>query len=393
MATGQVALPSTTEQIAASDVTITDELARRRSDAPNYLREKRAIEELADQMVDQPGELVPRLVSLALELCGASSGGVSVLEGDRFRWLGLRGSLAVFEGETTPRNFSPCGVCLDQNQTILMERPERLYRWIADAGISVPEVLLVPLAMKDAEALGTLWVVAREGQKFDAGHARVMTELAGFTGRALRMALADDRLKKALEVQETLTREMSHRLKNLFSIIESMLWMSARNSQTKEELVESLSGRVHALAVANALVRRTFSDIVLEQKAEIGDVLAAVLRPYRDTMLSGPSVPLGERAVNNIALVFHELATNAAKYGALTTDDGAIAVDWQVVDGAVTVTWTETGGPAITAPGRKGFGSALIERTVSGHGGAVAYDWSNSGLVARIQLPIEALSR
>jgi two-component sensor histidine kinase len=379
--------------ISASDVTITEELTRRGSAIPDYVREKKAIEELAEQMVDQPGELLPRLVALALELCRASSAGVSVLEGDRFRWLGLRGVLSVFEGETTPRNFSPCGVCLDQSRTILMERPERVYDWIANAKISTPEVLLVPLMMKDIGPLGTLWIVAREGQEFDAGHARVMSELAGFTGRALRMVLADDRLKKALEVQETLAREMSHRVKNLFSIVESMIWMSARNSHTKEELVASLSGRVRALATANALVRRTFSDAALEEKVEIGDVIGAVLRPYREPVLSGPSVPLGERAVNNVALVFHELATNAAKYGALAVDGGRVAVDWQTDDAMIALTWRETGGPTITAPTRKGFGSALVERTIAGHGGTVAYDWSSLGLVARIRLPLEAISR
>ena len=379
--------------LSAADVTITDELARRGSDLPNYLREKRAIEELAEQMVDKPGELVPRLVDLALELCGASSAGVSVLEGSRFRWLGLKGVLATFEGETTPRDFSPCGVCLDQSRTILMERPERVYGWIADAGISIPEVLLVPLSLQDSGPLGTLWVVAGEGQKFDGGQARIMTELAGFTGRALRMVLADDRLKKALDEQEILTREISHRLKNLFSIIESMITMSARNSTTKEDLVESLSGRVHALAVANGLVRRTFSSVPLEKKVDIREVIAAVLRPYRDAVLSGPSVPLGERAVNNVALVFHELATNAAKYGALSTDDGRVAVDWQVVDGIVTLAWTETGGPPTAAPRRMGFGSTLVQRTVEGLGGKVDYEWARAGLLARVRLPLEAISR
>jgi two-component sensor histidine kinase len=385
-------LSSSCPLLRESDLVITDELMGRGSATPDYLREKRAIEELSEQMVDQPGELLPRLVDLALEFCGASSAGVSVLEGDRFRWLGLRGVLAVFEGETTPRNFSPCGVCLDQNQTVLMERPERVYRWIADAGISVPEVLLVPLAMKDLGPLGTLWVVAHDGQNFNAGHARIVTELAGFAGRALRMVLADDRLKKALDVQETLAREMSHRVKNLFSVVESMIFMSARSSRTKEDLVESLAGRVRALASANALVRRDFSDAALEERVDLGDVIAAVLRPYRKPELSGPSALLGERAVNNIALVFHELATNAAKYGALTVDGGQVAVEWEIHDGMIVLTWEETGGPAVGAPRRKGFGSTLVERTIAGHGGTISYDWSSSGLVARIRVPLESIS-
>ncbi len=183
---------------------------------------------------------------------------------------------------------------------------ERVYSCIADAGISVPEVLLAPLVMNDPGRPGTLWIVAHEGQSAGAGHARVVTELAGFAGRALGMVLVDDRLKKALDMQETLAREMSHRVKNFFSVIEGMILMSARSSRTKEDLVKSLSGRVAALAAANALVHRAFSDTALEERIDLGDVIAAVLRPCREPDLSGPSAPLGERAVNNIALVFHE---------------------------------------------------------------------------------------
>jgi two-component sensor histidine kinase len=122
-------------------------------------------------------------------------------------------------------------------------------------------------------------------------------------------------------------------------------------------------------------------------------VIAAVLRPYREPVLSGPSVALGERAVNNVAMVFHELATNAAKYGAHVVDGGRVTVKWQIQDGMIVLTWRETGGPPVAAPERKGFGSALVESTVAGYGGIVAYDWPRSGLVALIRLPLEAISR
>ena len=76
-----------------------------------------------------------------------------------FRWRYLRGLLAPFEGATTPRNFSPCGITLDRNAPVLSARPERVYNWIADANISVPEVLLVPLYLGGTTPLGTLWIV------------------------------------------------------------------------------------------------------------------------------------------------------------------------------------------------------------------------------------------
>jgi len=139
-------------------VFITDQLADRKADAPDFLREKLAIQNLAAVMSDHPDEVLPRLVKLGMEICGAHSAGISILEPEagQFRWHALAGELATFEGTTTPRNFSPCGVCLDLAEPILMERPERAYDWIRDAGITVPEVLLVPLTVKDSDAIGTL---------------------------------------------------------------------------------------------------------------------------------------------------------------------------------------------------------------------------------------------
>ena len=140
---------------------------------------------------------MPRLVELATEICNADSGGVSVLEADVFRWLGLQGKLASFEGSCTPRDFSPCGACLDQRAPVLMASPELAYDWIAKANITVPEVFLVPLFVSRDNPLGTLWVVANGGHKFDLGHLSVLNELAGFTGMALRTIQAEEYLSRA----------------------------------------------------------------------------------------------------------------------------------------------------------------------------------------------------
>src|SRR3569623_33391 len=194
-------------------VFITAELSRRGVAPRDHLREKLAIHDIAERMADQPSEVLPRLVQLAMDISGAESAGISVLEREaqQFRWLGLAGVLSAFEGATTPRNHSPCGVCLDFDGPILMDRPERAYEWIADANITVPEVLLVPLRVKGSDAIGTLWLVAKEGGYFDLGHAQALTELAAFAGVALRMIQTEQRLNQALQDQEVLTREMSHR--------------------------------------------------------------------------------------------------------------------------------------------------------------------------------------
>jgi HWE histidine kinase len=128
---------------------------------------------------------------------------------------------------------------------------------------------------------GTLWIVSEEVGHFNKGHAAALEELAGFTGIALQMIQSEDRLKSSLDLQEKLTREMGHRVKNVFAIADGMVRISAKVASTKEELAKSLSARLHALAGANALVRRAFDDMGQAQIASnLSDVIEVVLKPY-----------------------------------------------------------------------------------------------------------------
>jgi hypothetical protein len=148
--TGRFELAAAASAFDIQDVLITDQLRTRPPTNTDYLREKEALQDLAVQMADHPADVLPRLVALAMELCEADSAGISLYEAQAgspgiFRWHYLTGRLAKFAGATTPRDFSPCGVCLDDRAPILMAHAERFYPWISEAGISVPEVLLVPL--------------------------------------------------------------------------------------------------------------------------------------------------------------------------------------------------------------------------------------------------------
>ncbi|MGA7805225.1 sensor histidine kinase [Bradyrhizobium sp.] len=386
--------PRTTLPETIAEVFITDELQRRATSDPDYLREKLALQDLAQQMSDHPSQVLPRLVKLAMDICDAESAGISILEpqSEQFRWFALSGVLASFEGATTPRNNSPCGVCLDCDSPVLMAHPERAYDWIRDAAISVPEVLLVPLRVKGLQSVGTLWIVASQSGHFDAGHARIMTELAAFAGMALRMIQTEERLTQALQQQETLAREMSHRVKNMFAITDSMIRMSSRSAGTKDELASTLSGRLHALASANALVRRSFGD-GSDEGVNLHELIERVLRPHNHAKFSidGPGLSLGEQATNNLALVFHELATNAAKYGALSKDSGSVAVRWLADDTNVHLSWLESGGPLTVPPATLGFGSRLVATTVERIGGKITPDWRPQGLSVQIELPLSAL--
>ena len=124
-----------------------------------------------------------------------------------------------------------------------------------------------------------------------------------------------------------------------------------------------LTGRLTALSDAHSLVRRSFNAGNALKGVDMAEAIRTVLRPYTMPDLNGPMVSLGERSTNSIALVFHELATNAAKYGALR-DDGKVAVAWQVENENVDIVWREIG-KAVEAPAQLGFGSNLVASTIA----------------------------
>jgi two-component sensor histidine kinase len=341
-------------------------------------------------MADDPESFLTRLVKLALNICDADSAGIDVLQGDVFRCLTVAGELAAFEGTTVPRNFSPEGICIDRGRAIVMERPERLFGYLADANITIPELLIVPLLGEGGTPIGTLWIVAREGQHLNSEHERLMTELATFAAIAVQKVQS---LKKALEEKETVSKEMSHRIKNFFAITDSMLRLTSHNVQTKEELAESLTGRLHALSEAHGLVRESFGSIAKAQAIELRELAEAMLRPYSSPNIEGATIRLGEDAASSIALILHELATNAAKYGALSVDRGSVRVVWEVAQGNLHLQWREDNGPEIRPPTKKGFGSALLERSIAGLGGTLNHSWFPHGLTVHIDVPMDRLAR
>jgi hypothetical protein len=154
------------------DVFITEELDRRRPVKIDVLREKRALQEIAALMADDPAQVLPKFVSLAMEMADGVSAGLSLLEENPapgvFRWHHLTGTLAHFTGATTPRNFSPCGIVLDMDAPVLTAYSERGYDWIAACDVTLPEVLLVPLHIDSKEPTGTLWIVSDKEDTFTA---------------------------------------------------------------------------------------------------------------------------------------------------------------------------------------------------------------------------------
>lgn len=215
-------------------------------------------------------------------------------------------------------------------------------------------------------------------------------------------------LKTAEEQRELIARELSHRIKNIFAVVTSLVALTSRNDEGARPFAATLRARLDALARAHDYVRPHSPDSRPEPLHEtFQGLLRLLLAPYegnRETgandasrrfEIDGDDAPIGTRAATTVALIFHELATNAVKYGALSYPSGLVRVRGHKDGERYIVTWQERGGPPIAAaPSRQGFGSVLAQRSATTQLGAtIEYDWARVGLTVRLTLPLAEFRR
>ncbi len=199
-------------------------------------------------------------------------------------------------------------------------------------------------------------------------------------------------LRAAEEQQRSLIAELNHRVKNTLAVVQSIATQSVSGDRTLEEAREAFTKRLRALARAHDLLTAG------EWKgASLRAVLEGELRPYRGRAeLAGTDLALTPKAALAFSLVLHELATNAAKYGAFLNADGRLEIswEWQRPSGGrpeLYFQWRERDGPPVTVPSRRGFGRTLIEQGLKHDlDGTVAMDFRPDGLVCELTIPEEA---
>ena len=194
--------------------------------------------------------------------------------------------------------------------------------------------------------------------------------------------------------RELLAGELAHRIKNIFSVIIGLITLHARGNPAVGEFGAMLSDNVRALARAQEFALKVDD----KEGEDLKSLMAVLMAPYgvsegSAVQISGEPVPVGRRAATPLALVFHELATNSAKYGALSVAEGKIAIAIHRTESDVTIRWEETGGPAAIRPETTGFGSRLLRMAIDHQlGGQIEHDWRPEGLQATITIPCTRLA-
>ncbi len=189
------------------------------------------------------------------------------------------------------------------------------------------------------------------------------------------------RLDEAEHYRQFVVDELSHRVKNKLATVYAILRHELRGHR---DIWTSVAGRLRALSAADDFIIKSHGEgIALRQ------ILKAELAPYGSATiaLQGCEVLVHDKLAVALALVFHELVTNAAKYGALSSPNGRIDIAWHLDNGDIKVDWIERGGPAVSPPTRRSFGSQLIERSLDSLGGRAKIDFAASGIVCRLSFP------
>jgi len=192
--------------------------------------------------------------------------------------------------------------------------------------------------------------------------------------------------KRAEEHQLLLAREVDHRAKNSLAVVQSIVRLT--RADTIKEYQSRVEGRIQALSRVHSLLAHS-----RWEGAEVHSLVQEELTPYQvggaeNIAICGPKVSVMPAVAQTLALALHELATNAAKYGALSSEQGRVHLSWQIVGATLVLTWRETGGPPGAAPQRMGLGlQMIISGAKSQIGGQASFDWQPAGLICTLALP------
>lgn len=312
---------------------------------------------------------------------------------ERARWLA-----AIVESS----DDSIVGTDLERRVTTWNRGAERLFGYTAQEAVGMPISAIVP-DERHAEELA-IFERFRGGERVEPFDTIRRHKDGGLIDVSLSVSPIrdlNDQIVGACSVTREITerkrseqriamlaREAEHRTKNVLQAVQTLVHLS--QAETPEQLKRVIEGRIHALANAHGLLAET-----RWVGADLAKLARQELAPYLESddphaRIDGPFIPVGPTVAQAIAMMLHELTTNAVKYGALSEIDGRVEIKWdRLASDRLLLTWTETGGPAVTRPTHRGFGTHVMETLIKlDLDGGLRFDWRAEGLVCEIVLRI-----
>ena len=385
-----------------ADVDILTELAARPIRPPNYAGEHLAFSQLTAEMAQNPRNMLQKLVQVAVELCEAHTAGISLLDGDVFRWEAVAGVFASARGGTMPRSQSPCGVCIDRDATQLMHLADRCFPALLTEPRFV-EALLIPFH-DHGTPIGTVWIVSHTiDRKFDSEDERIVRVLSQFASAAWQLWKTTESLAESSRRKDDFLATLGHELRNPIGAIAaaaSVLQQCVTDDRATRAANVVARQSLHVSRLLDDLLdiaRISSGKLVLENHSvDLRTVVAETIEARRmqiERRRHSITIELGDEPIVlegdpvRLAQVVSNLVDNAVKY---TPENGHIfvAVSAEGTEATLAVRDTGIGLPSEKAEsifqpftqlanasemsaGGLGLGLALVRSLTELHGGAV----------------------
>lgn len=331
------------------------------------------------------------VAALASEICGTPIAVVNLIADGR-QFFKAEVGLGVRE---TPLETSFCATAILEEEFLVVPDATRDPRFQGNPLVTGEPGLRfyagALLKTQDGHAIGTVCVLDVVPRDLTGLQERTLRVLARQVMKQLELRRAVEERDRAQARQRVLNEELSHRLKNTLSLVQALATQTLKGV-AERDAVRAFERRLFALSKAH--------DVLLQddwKAAPISTVVGGVLSLHDDASrieAAGPDVDLGSKATLSLSMILHEMATNAAKYGALSGEAGRVRLTWAIEpaqDGPVlAVTWAERDGPAVSEPRRRGFGSRLIRTGLVGSGG-VDLRYLPEGLHAEFRAPLSTM--
>lgn len=304
---------------------------------------------------------------------------------------------AAIEGMKIGEGEGSCGTAAATGQAVFVDDIATDPLWADFRELALSHGLgacwSVPIKAGDGGVLGTFANYYREPRQPSEMDRDIIEAITLTTSIAVERMRLERMRNRAEEAKALVLEELQHRVKNAFSLAQSLINLNVPAALSARDLADKVNGKLRAIASAQDLIIARNSVGRSDEMTSIRTLLATILGPlgYGDAdnriSLNGNDQTVDAQSLSGLAMVFHELATNATKYGALKDTGGTVCIDWLKCPEGLKISWAESGGPPTKAPESQNFGTRLVTSTIRQLGAAIDHDWRDDGLRVTIVLP------
>ncbi|MXP29748.1 GAF domain-containing protein [Porphyrobacter algicida] len=308
---------------------------------------------------------------------------------------------AAIEGMVIGEGEGSCGTAAATGQAVFVEdiATDPLWADFRDLALShgLGACWSVPIKAGDGTVLGTFANYYCEPRQPSELDREIIEAIALTTSIAVERIRLERMRNRAEEATALVLEELQHRVKNAFALAQSLINLNVPAALSARDLADKVNGKLRAIASAQDLIIVRNAAGRSNEMTSIRTLLATILGPlgYGDAddriCLKGEGQRVDAQSISGLAMVFHELATNATKYGALTDAGGKVSIEWHTTPEGLLMQWAENGGPQTTAPEVQNFGTRLVASTISQLGAEIDYEWRADGLRVQITLPLASV--